>query len=80
MDGTGNMRNGMLFAGGLMTLIASFVWLQYLKDFISARVLVAFSMTNSLLVLWQASLDNNLGLLERHLRSSMQSASSQACS
>ncbi len=58
----------MLFAGGLMRLIMSFVWLQYLNDFISAGVLVAFFMTNSLLVLlWHKVLDNDPGLLERHL-------------
>ncbi len=58
----------MLFAGGLMMLIALFVRVQYLKNFIFARVLVAFSMTNLLLILlWHESLDNNIGLLERHL-------------
>jgi hypothetical protein len=35
MDGTGNMMNGMLFAGGLMMLIALFVRLQYLNNFLS---------------------------------------------
>ena len=68
VDGTGNMRNGTLFAGGLMTLIASFVRLQYLNDFISAGVLVAFSMTNSSLVLLRhESPADDPGLLERHL-------------
>lgn len=68
VDDTGNMRNGTLFAGVLMTLIASFVRLQYLNDFISAGVLVAFSMTNSSLVLLRhESPDDDPGLLERLL-------------
>ncbi|KAL3826248.1 hypothetical protein ACHAXA_006276 [Cyclostephanos tholiformis] len=68
VDDTGNMRNGTLFAGALMTLIASFVRLKYLNDFISAGVLVAFSMTNSSLVLMRhESPDDDPGLLERSL-------------
>jgi APA family basic amino acid/polyamine antiporter len=68
VDGTGNMRNGTLFAGVLMMLITLFVQLQYLNNFISARILVAFSMTNlPLVLLWYKSPDNNLNLLERHL-------------
>jgi hypothetical protein len=68
VDGAANMRNGTLFARGLMMLITLFVWLQYLNDFIFARVLVAFFMTNLLLVMLRhKSLDNNPGLLERHL-------------
>ena len=62
---SGNMWNGTLFAGSLMTIIASFVRLQYLNDFISAGVLVAFSMTNSSLVLLRyESPDSSPGLLE----------------
>jgi hypothetical protein len=60
IDGTGNMRNGMLFTRGLMKLIALFVRLQYLNDFISINVLVAFSMMNLLLILLrQESPDDN---------------------
>ncbi len=51
-----------------MALIALFIWLQYLNNIISAGVLVAFFMTNLLLVLlWHKSPDDNLGLLERYL-------------
>lgn len=68
VDDSGNMWNGTLFAGGLMTLIASFVRLQYLNDFISAGVLVAFSMTNSSLILLKhESPDDSPGLLEKLL-------------
>ncbi len=68
VDDTGNMRNGTLFAGVLMTLIASFVRLQYLNDFISMGVLMAFSMTNTLLVLLRhESPYDDPGLLERYL-------------
>jgi hypothetical protein len=68
VDSVGNMRNGTLFARGLMTLIALFVWLHYLNNFISAGVLVVFFMTNLLLILLRhKSPDDNPGLLERHL-------------
>lgn len=68
VDDSGNMLNGTLFAGVLMTIIASFVRLQYLNDFISAGVLVAFSMTNSSLVLLRyESPDDSPGLLEKLL-------------
>jgi len=68
VDDEGNMQNGTLFAGSLMTLIASFVPLEYLNDLISAGVLVAFSMTNSsLLLLRHESPDDAPGLLEKLL-------------
>jgi hypothetical protein len=62
------MRKGTLFAGGSMVLITSFFRLQYLSNLISTGVLVALSMINLLLVLLRhKSLEDNLGLLERHL-------------
>ncbi len=70
MDGAGNMRKSTLFAGGLVTLIVLFVWLQNLNYFISTRVLVVFSMTNLLLVLLRhKTLDDNPSLLERSILS-----------
>jgi len=68
VDESGNMWNGTLFSGAVMTLVASFVPLEYLNDLISAGVLVAFSMTNSsLLLLRHESPDDDPGSLERLL-------------
>ena len=66
VDDKGTMRNDTLFKGMLMTLIASFVSLEYLNDLISTGVLVAFSMTNSsLILLHHESPDDDPGLLKR---------------
>ena len=68
VDEDGTFWNGTLFAGSIMTLIASFVPLEFLNDLISAGVLVAFSMTNSsLLLLRLESPDTSEGLLEKLL-------------
>jgi APA family basic amino acid/polyamine antiporter len=48
---TGSIQNGTLVSGVLMTLIATFCPFTYLDDLISAGILVAFSMTNSCLIL-----------------------------
>jgi amino acid transporter len=48
---TGSIQNGTLISGVLMTLIATFCPFTYLDDLISAGILVAFSMTNSCLIL-----------------------------
>ena len=48
---TGSIKNGTLVSGVLMTLIATFCPFTYLDDLISAGILVAFSMTNSCLIL-----------------------------
>ena len=68
VDDTGNLWNGTLFAGVVMTFIASFVPFQHLNDMISAGVLVAFSMTNSSLILLRhESPDETPFLLEKLL-------------
>ena len=50
VDNNGNLRKGVLFAGGLMTVIATFVPFEDLDDFVSAGILTAFTVTNSSLV------------------------------
>jgi len=51
VDNDGNLQGGTLVSGILMTFIATFVPFTYLDDLISAGILLAFSMTNSCLVL-----------------------------
>lgn len=51
VNASGNLRMGTLIAGVPMTFIATCVPFGYLDDLISAGILVAFSMTNSCLVL-----------------------------
>lgn len=51
VDKKGNLFWGCLLSGIVMTLIATFVPFAQLNDFISAGILVGFSMTNSSLVL-----------------------------
>lgn len=46
----GEMKNGAMFAGVLMTLFATFVPFSALDDFVSAGILVAFTITNCSLV------------------------------
>jgi APA family basic amino acid/polyamine antiporter len=50
IDAKGNLWNGALISGTIMTLIATFVPFQYLNDLISSGILVAFTMTNWALV------------------------------
>lgn len=65
VDNEGNMRNGTIFAGSIMTLVASFIPLEFLNDLISAGSLLAFSMANSSLVLLRLeSPDSSPRLLE----------------
>jgi len=65
VDVTGNLRNGTLVAGISMTLISTFVPFTNLDDLISSGILVAFSMTNSsLLLLRQTSPEDSPFLLE----------------
>jgi len=47
----GNLRKGVLFSGAFMTLMSAFVPFSYLDDFVSAGILIAFSVTNTSLVL-----------------------------
>jgi amino acid transporter len=64
----GNLQAGTLTAGIGMTIIAGCVPFTYLDDLISAGILVAFSLTDSSLVLLRrASPVDRPGLLERCL-------------
>jgi len=65
VDASGNLHNSTLFSGVLMMIIAALVPFEYLNDMISAGVLVAFSMTDSSLILLRhESPDDSPGLLE----------------
>ena len=48
---SGTIKSGTLVSGTIMTVVAGFVPFTYLNDLISAGILVAFSMTNSCLIL-----------------------------
>jgi APA family basic amino acid/polyamine antiporter len=50
-DHTGNLKKGVVVAGTLMTLFAAFLPFATLDDFVSAGILVAFSVTNASLVI-----------------------------
>jgi len=50
VDAGGNIKKGTIVAGSLMTLIATFVPFEDLDDFVSAGILVAFTVTNSSLI------------------------------
>jgi amino acid transporter len=50
IDENGNLWNGALVSGTVMTLIATFVPFEYLNDLISSGILVAFTMTNWALI------------------------------
>ena len=47
----GNLRKGILVSGSLMSIFAAFVPFTYLDDFVSAGILIAFTVTNSSLIL-----------------------------
>jgi APA family basic amino acid/polyamine antiporter len=51
VDSTGNLQGGTLVSGLVMTFVATFIPFVYLNDLISAGILLAFSMTNSCLLL-----------------------------
>mmetsp|Transcript_46667 Transcript_46667/g.141392 ORF Transcript_46667/g.141392 Transcript_46667/m.141392 type:complete len:671 (-) Transcript_46667:139-2151(-) len=70
VDEKGNLKKGTIFAGLVMTLIATFVPFTYLDDFVSAGILVAFSVTNcSLVVMRRDSPIDRPMLLEKLLLS-----------
>jgi basic amino acid/polyamine antiporter, APA family len=76
MDANGNLTAGTLFAGIVMTFIATVVPFTYLNDVISAGILVAFNMTNSCLVLFRCkpksrSSQNNLSTTQQQQPSSI---------
>ncbi|KAL7543121.1 hypothetical protein ACHAXR_012545 [Thalassiosira sp. AJA248-18] len=68
IDSTGNPRKGALFAGVLMTIFATFVPFSYLDDFVSAGILIAFTVTNcSLVIMRRESPESNPFLLQKLL-------------
>lgn len=68
IDTVGNLWHGTLISGTLMTAIATFIPFVYLDDLISAGILVAFSMTDTSVVLLRcAGPDDKPYLLEKLL-------------
>lgn len=67
-DATGNTVKGALIAGVLMTIFATFVPFSYLDDFVSAGILLAFTITNcSLIIMRRRSPESEPHLLEKNL-------------
>lgn len=60
-NGDGSLYNGTLIAGVIMTVVAAFVPFTYLDDLISCGILVAFSMTNSALILFRCTPETSSG-------------------
>ena len=68
VDETGNLKDGIKFAGATMIVIATFVPFSMLDDLISSGILVAFTMTDaSVILVRQTSPQNNPHLLEELL-------------
>lgn len=68
IDSTGNPRKGALFAGVIMTIFATFVPFSYLDDFVSAGILIAFTVTNcSLVIMRRESPESSPKLLPKLL-------------
>ena len=68
VDLNNNPRKGALFAGVVMTLFATFVPFTDLDDFISAGILLAFTLTNcSLIIMRRKSPESNPSLLGKLL-------------
>eukprot|EP00591_Stephanopyxis_turris_P010823 CAMPEP_0195507076 /NCGR_PEP_ID=MMETSP0794_2-20130614/596_1 /TAXON_ID=515487 /ORGANISM="Stephanopyxis turris, Strain CCMP 815" /LENGTH=663 /DNA_ID=CAMNT_0040633627 /DNA_START=151 /DNA_END=2142 /DNA_ORIENTATION=- len=64
----GTLTKGTIFAGSVMTIIATFIPFTYLDDFVSAGILVAFIVTNSSLVVMRYdSPENRPFLVEKSL-------------
>ena len=67
-DATGNTVKGALIAGVLMTIFATFVPFSYLDDFVSAGILLAFTITNcSLIIMRRRSPESEPLLLQKYL-------------
>lgn len=64
---TGNLVAGTIISGIGMTLIATFVPFTYLDDLISAGILVAFTLTNSCLVLLRCKRKKKYSLVKPQL-------------
>lgn len=56
----GNLSYGIIISGSIMTFIATFCPFTYLDDLISAGILVAFSITNSCLILLRCQPNNKI--------------------
>lgn len=68
VDEEGNLKAGTKIAGAIMISIATIVPFAYLDDLISSGILIAFTITDtSVILVRQASPDNNPFLLERML-------------
>lgn len=68
VDETGNLKWGTALSGMGMILVATFVPFAYLDDLISVGILLAFSMTNSCLILLRCeSPAHRPNFLEKHL-------------
>jgi APA family basic amino acid/polyamine antiporter len=68
VDSNGNPRKGALLAGIVMTVFATVLPFEALDDFISAGILVAFTMTNcSLIIMRRQSPESNPSLLGKLL-------------
>ncbi len=68
LDSTGNPKKGTVFAGVFMTLFATFIPFHYLDDFVSAGILLAFTITNcSLVIMRRQSPESSPFLLEKLL-------------
>lgn len=68
LDATGNPRKGAMFAGVLMVCFATFVPFSYLDDFVSAGILIAFTVTNcSLIIMRRESPESDPKLLPKLL-------------
>lgn len=67
-DEFGNLKWGTFLSGSVMIVVATFVPFAYLDDLISVGILLAFSMTNSCLILLrcESPVQQPL-LLEKHL-------------
>lgn len=53
VDSSGNLRNGIIFSGIILTVVALFIPFTYLDGMISAGVLLSFNLTNSALIVTQ---------------------------
>lgn len=68
VDETGNLKWGTALSGAGMVVVATFVPFAYLDDLISVGILLAFSMTNSCLILLRCeSPVQQPQLVEKHL-------------
>ena len=68
VDETGNLKWGTALSGFGMVIVATFVPFAYLDDLISVGILLAFSMTNSCLILLRCeSPVSQPQLVEKHL-------------